>query len=266
MEENQPESTPHPKESARRTKKVTLSRKAIELLVLASEGKGNKEIARELGVTTHTVQWHWKRIRAILGTTDRTQSVCKGLNLAYHDQLERANEELKKAKALEEKLRKAQRQLTTILAEVQKKGVEAQQKSRFVNLMLHATQSARAVAYELESVNPVIHRLLSPSAALFGIDVHKTIRGDKTFYDLIHPDDLPELYSLTAASEPAFEPGVRYLYLYRLQMPEVRWILDVHEARFDSGGAFCGAIGLAIDVHDLVELGVIEGKVGRYRS
>lgn len=243
-----------------------LSKRATQLLILASEGKTNKEIAQNLGITEDTVDWHWKRIKETLGTVDRTQSVCRGLSLAFHEKLRKANEELEKFRRREVQLRIAQSRLTELLVEAQKESVEVQARSLSVELLLRASNAARAVAYELDSFNPVSYRKFSPSASVLGIDADKTIRGEKSFFDLISTEDLTELYTCAAPSQPAFEPGVCYLHLFRLTTNEKRWILDIQQADFDSAGQVCGVLGLAIDVHDLVLAGALEGKVGRFKS
>ena len=46
-----------------------------EILELAAEGHPDKEIARRLGVSPDTVDFHWRRIRARFGASSRTEAV-----------------------------------------------------------------------------------------------------------------------------------------------------------------------------------------------
>lgn len=84
-----------------------LDGRAMKILLLASEGRADKEIAREMGVPASTVDYHWRKIKRILDASDRTQAVVRGLNLAYREQYALVVHELEKTKRLEEELRKA---------------------------------------------------------------------------------------------------------------------------------------------------------------
>jgi DNA-binding NarL/FixJ family response regulator len=68
---------------AARTSKTCLSPRECEVLELLSQGKPNKEIARELGISESTVKWHIGVILTRLDANDRTQAVIKGLERGY---------------------------------------------------------------------------------------------------------------------------------------------------------------------------------------
>jgi two-component system, NarL family, nitrate/nitrite response regulator NarL len=50
-----------------------------EILALISEGLSNKEMARRLGISVHTVKFHLEALFAKLDATSRAEAVAKGL-------------------------------------------------------------------------------------------------------------------------------------------------------------------------------------------
>ncbi|GAC1443879.1 MAG: response regulator transcription factor [Chloroflexota bacterium] len=57
----------------------TLTPREIEVLTLLAEGEGNKQIARRLGISEHTVKFHVGSILSKLGAASRTEAVTSGL-------------------------------------------------------------------------------------------------------------------------------------------------------------------------------------------
>ena len=57
----------------------TLTRRELSVLRLVAHGLGNKEIASELGISTHTVKYHLASLLAKLGVHSRTEAVTIGL-------------------------------------------------------------------------------------------------------------------------------------------------------------------------------------------
>lgn len=60
---------------------IALTPREAEVLGLVREGFTNTEIARLLGITTHTVKLHVAGLLAKLGVGDRTQAVAKAFDL-----------------------------------------------------------------------------------------------------------------------------------------------------------------------------------------
>jgi DNA-binding NarL/FixJ family response regulator len=56
-----------------------LTRRELAVLRLVAHGLGNKEIARELGISSHTVKYHLASLLAKLGVHSRTEAVTIGL-------------------------------------------------------------------------------------------------------------------------------------------------------------------------------------------
>ena len=62
-----------------RTKDYGLSNREMEVLQLLSEGKTNKQIAKDLWISEQTVKTHVAHIFGKLGTSDRTETVAQAL-------------------------------------------------------------------------------------------------------------------------------------------------------------------------------------------
>lgn len=56
-----------------------LSPREVDVLLLVARGLGNKEIAAELGITTHTVKFHLAAVLEKLGVRSRTEAVSLGM-------------------------------------------------------------------------------------------------------------------------------------------------------------------------------------------
>jgi DNA-binding CsgD family transcriptional regulator len=56
-----------------------LSARELEVLRLVARGLGNKEIAADLGITTHTVKYHLAALLEKLGVRSRTEAVWLGV-------------------------------------------------------------------------------------------------------------------------------------------------------------------------------------------
>jgi DNA-binding NarL/FixJ family response regulator len=56
-----------------------LTRRELSVLRLVAQGLGNKEIASELGISTHTVKYHLASLLAKMGVHSRTEAVTIGL-------------------------------------------------------------------------------------------------------------------------------------------------------------------------------------------
>lgn len=240
---------------------------AFRVLLLVSEGKTNKEISRELMCSESNVEGHIGRLNRLLGTSNRTQAAIKGLNLAYHQRLveserERARlaDDLALLRVKECQLEQALHKNLGIAKEIYKTSASRKQAERLGRLYERLLSGTRSIFYELASLHPVTYRSMSASAKEFGIDVEAVLSGRKTFYDLIHEADLDEIHKLSP--EETLDPRMRYTLTYRLLTPEPRWMMDVHRAIYEDGKFLCSQ-GLVIDIHAMVEAGLIEGKVSR---
>jgi len=56
-----------------------LTKREIEVLRMVADGLSNKEIAAELGISTHTAKFHVAQIIAKLGAMSRTEAALIGV-------------------------------------------------------------------------------------------------------------------------------------------------------------------------------------------
>jgi LuxR family maltose regulon positive regulatory protein/two-component system response regulator NreC len=60
-------------------KAMKLLPQALAILELAARGRTDKEIAQEVGLSIHTVDYHWRHIRNRYGLSSRTAIVARYL-------------------------------------------------------------------------------------------------------------------------------------------------------------------------------------------
>ncbi len=58
---------------------VLLTPREAEILTLVGQGMSNKAVARQLGISVHTVKFHLEALFAKLEATSRAEAVAKGL-------------------------------------------------------------------------------------------------------------------------------------------------------------------------------------------
>ena len=58
---------------------AALTPRELDVLRLVAQGLGNKEIAAELALSTHTVKYHLASVLAKLGVRSRTEAVSRGI-------------------------------------------------------------------------------------------------------------------------------------------------------------------------------------------
>ena len=229
-----------------------------QIMELAANGHPDKEIAVQLGISKHTVATHWKRLREKLGVTNRAAAVKTYLQTRIDEQ----NRQLQEAQAELQRLhRHNQSEMSAMLSGSQRRVVELEARLKEMGFLDRASNVAHAAAYELQSVEPVSYRYLSSSAKQFGMNVAALLTGETTFYEKIFPEDLAQIYEKSLGAQ--WLPNERYIFLYRMLMPEPRWVFDTHQGFYNSAGVFAGVLGIAIDIHDLVLAGLISPVVSR---
>jgi DNA-binding NarL/FixJ family response regulator len=73
--------TPRSFAPLREDQPVLLTPREVEVLQAVANGLSNKEIARELGISLHTVKFHLESLMRKLGASSRTEAVTKALRL-----------------------------------------------------------------------------------------------------------------------------------------------------------------------------------------
>jgi two-component system CheB/CheR fusion protein len=64
---------------------IELSKREMEILLLAAEGMTDKEIAGKLGIARSTVITHWTRMRERLGASNRGHIIARAMVTIYRD-------------------------------------------------------------------------------------------------------------------------------------------------------------------------------------
>ncbi len=210
-----------------------LDERAMRILLLASEGKTDKEIALAMDLAKSTVDYQWRRIKKRLGTADRTQSVVRGLNLAYREQYARVVRELENARRLEEELRRAndrvaeQRALERqVYADWIQNQYSKYQDPREWALRMHSlrwqTGTGSAFFFRAEHFLP-IRFLFFDGVERFGYRAEDFWTGEKTLLDFIHEGDREFVYSHYAPMTDLGGPIVEFQYRAVTTDGETRW-------------------------------------------
>jgi DNA-binding CsgD family transcriptional regulator len=233
---------------------------------LAAQGQTDREIAEALGISPHTVDTYWKRLRARWDAKTRAEVVVAHLREGIARREREMEDEIARLQAVETAMLAENARLHALCASLTEKLRESQRQEANLSRLEptlatfeRTTTLNRVVAYELSSLHPVVYTAYSASAKRFGLDPRQILAGESTFYDILYPEDLDEILRVLSDFRPA--PGVRHLFLYRALVPEPRWILDLATAHHDESGAFTGLSGIGIDVHELVEAGLLQPKV-----
>ena len=235
-----------------------LSQKAMAILLLASEGKADKIIAGELGLTRSAIDYHWRKIRKSLGAADRTQAVVRGLDLAYHDRYARAARELAKAKRLEHELRLVNERVAVQRSHEQRfygEWLENQyskyQDPRGWTLRMHSlrwqTETGSAFFFRAENFLP-IRFLFFDGVEQFGYRAEDFWTGEKTLLDFVHEGDREFIHSHYAPMSDLDGPMIEFQYRAMTTSGEVRWFYArvVFEKDELGTASYCSGIGFDV--------------------
>lgn len=74
-----PSFAPAAEDEARTAPHALLTPRELEILAVVGEGLSNKQVARRLGISAHTVKFHLEAVFAKLGVGRRAEAVAKGL-------------------------------------------------------------------------------------------------------------------------------------------------------------------------------------------
>jgi transposase len=235
-------------------------RRIDQIIELAAQGLTDKEIAQQLGISRHTVDTHWRRVKERLGAKNRAAAMLAHLR----ETVERQTQELQAANAtLLQNQEERRAGMGTLLSDVQRQlaqyKVLSQQQAFHLTYFERASHMARLAVYELESINPVKHRYVSAGVTAFNHDPAAMQSAASTLYDVLYVEDMHRLYEV--ALNLSYPPDARYVFLYRLLMPEPRWVLDTHQAVYGPEGVPVGYMGIVQDVDDLVRAGLLPAEV-----
>ncbi len=237
----------------------------MSVLLLASEGHPDKDIAARLGVSKSTVDYHWRRIKKALDAADRTQATCRGLGLAYREQYAQVVRELERAKRLEEELRKANERLMEQRAHEQRfygKWLENQYSVyqdprewalRMQSLRWH-TGTGTTFFFRAENFLP-IRFVFFDGVEQFGYRAEDFWTGDKTLLDFMHEGDREFIYSHYEPMSNLNGPSVEFQYRAMTTWGDVRWFYARVVFEKDEMGTASYYSGIGFDVTHNVEEG-----------
>lgn len=240
----------------------TLTPRLERLLELAAQGVPDKAIAAELGISAHTVDACWRKLREIYGSANRAETIAKH---AEGQGARRVAELCAQIGGLEREvatLREANARLTTAL-EQQNESLVRQFESRAraalanadhwdrLQKLEEAIESSDTVLYEGEIGGLWRKHWATENVARYGFTAAAFVSGEIRIVDYIPAQDA---VANMAAFERAVADGAKgFVSYYRIRMPDetYRWLRDHMTIVRDADGEPVRYYGIATDVTDL---------------
>ncbi len=184
-----------------------LTERQRQIVELAAKGFGDAEVANKLGISLHTVQSHWKRIREIFNATSRgaiIASVAAEMQDRRSSAADERNQYLLLQIAENRKLLEKLEEANTKLAEVLKENQRLLSEQMSATAKLRNQQGIRLERLEqlnrlLTEQQVVIHEgeyggawrktFMSESVEFAGFDAKQWTDGEVTVYDVMRPED-----------------------------------------------------------------------------
>lgn len=233
----------------------------MRLVELAAQGMTDKAIAAATGLSVHTVDTHWKKLRARFETSSRTEVVAAALREKFEE--ERA-ELLRRIAILEANPAAANDHAaeSQLAADAVRELAQVKSEAERAESIEVALTTAEVVVYAIESDLPYRCRFVSHSLRHWGFDPTEFLAGKPSPTDLVYPPDLavihPCIQSLIDAGHRRLE--LTYRRVDRHGAP--RWVIDRSVLRDDGGGTRV-ILGAALDVQNLVDDGRLPGMTTR---
>lgn len=226
------------------------TRRGDQLLELASRGLTDKEIAAELGITSATVESHWKRLRTRTSHSSRSAIVADWLRTQLDAQatahavaMESLNSHLRKQTEMYER---------------------AHAVFEFAEYLEYGMSAAATLVYVTDLLEPFTFRFVSQSCEVFGWTREDFLEGRFKVFEAVHPEDVGVIWQ---ARQKYAEQGARSAaYFYRVKTPRLglRWFFDrqtITAASIHESGL---SIGMATDVMPLVESGLLKPRASSW--
>ncbi len=184
-----------------------LTERQRQIVELAAKGFGDGEVANKLGISLHTVQSHWKRIREIFNATSRG-AIIASVAAEMQDRRSSAADErnqylllqIAENRKLLEKLEEANAKLAEVLKENQRLlsdqmsataklrnlyGSRMERFERLTSLLYEQT----VVIHEGEYGGSWRKTFMSDAVDITGFSHEKWTNGEVTIYDIMRPED-----------------------------------------------------------------------------
>ncbi len=223
-----------------------------QVLALAAEGHGDKQIATELDISLGTLDTYWRRIRKRYNTSSRTEAVAKALNLKwaaaeteYQAINERLNMEIKGHLALESGL-KARIENHRIIEESHSR--DLQQLLEYVWRTRVLMANAGTVMWWIDVAPPWTIEWISDSVSQWGYQVSE-LTDKAPIVELVHPEDLiPFEAGILLASRNPLRPLERQ-YRVKTKSGEPRMVRERLVAAVQPTDNKQRLVGVQMDIH-----------------
>jgi DNA-binding CsgD family transcriptional regulator len=231
-----------------------------QVVELAGQGLTDIQIAHSLGISRHTVQTYWRRLRKRHGVSSRIQILLKQAEAQWQERLNRleANSEssgesrLSASAELGEMMRWSRRQAAEFA--ICQEAVAAFERAALCSASMH---------YEIGSEGNMRYRWISVGCTAFGYDPSELVSNGTSWFDVAYEEDIPTMVEIIGDLRANVPPNLRVIHLYRMKAPDPRWVLDVVQHLYDADGNRIGYSGIVIDVQGLVDAGLLTPAVKR---
>lgn len=236
----------------------------MRLVELAAEGMTDKAIAQATGLSVHTVDTHWKKLRARFNTSSRTEVVASALRERFED--ERA-ELLRRIAILEANPAAPGPQSATawLAADAVRELARVKSEAEHARSIEVALETAEVVVYAIEPELPYRCRFVSSSIRNWGFDPDEFLAGRPSPTDLVYPPDLAVMHPCIQSLLEAGHRRLELIYRRVDRHGAPRWVID-RSVLCDEGGRAPILHGAALDVQNLVDEGLFSGMTTRVES
>lgn len=184
-----------------------LTERHREIVQLAAEGRGDAEIANKLGISLHTVQSHWKKIREIFNANSRGAIIASIVSEAQNRRSDAADDrnqylllQIAENRKLVEQLEEANRKLEEVVKENQRLlSDQMSATAKFRNQQGKRLEHLEHLNTLLRDQQVVIHEgeyggawrktFMSESVEFAGFKNTQWTDGEVTIYDVMRPED-----------------------------------------------------------------------------
>jgi PAS domain S-box-containing protein len=230
----------------------------------AVRGLADKAIAAELGLSVHTVDAHWRRLRELFQAANRAETIAKYLDWRYQETVATLQREIDERRAAEERLRDANLRLSKAIQErdqlyVQVTEAASQTTWREMDERERLTQIEKAaeasgtMLYEGEFGGGWRKYWVTRNFEQLGHAAADFVSGSIRVTELVPAEDLvANLAAMTRAVDRGEDSFVSY-YRFRTADGRFRWIRDRMTLVRDESGTVVRYFGAGTDVTDLAE-------------
>lgn len=260
----EPLRTPVIDEELRSSPDLEVSPRLRSVVEAAVRGLADKAIAAEMGLSVHTVDAHWRRLRELFQAANRAETIAKYLDWRYRETVATLQREIDERRAAEERLRDANQRLSKAIQERDQLYVqvteaaskttwrEMEERERLVQIE-KAAEASGTMLYEGEFGGGWRKYWVTRNFEQLGHAAMDFVSGSIRVTDLVPAEDLmANLAAVTRAVERGDDSVVSY-YRFRKADGSFRWIRDRMTLVRDENGTVVRYFGAGTDVTELAE-------------